>query len=296
MKKLISVFGLSLALVAADAATLRTNLSFMNPLVVSVMLTNTVPISNLLHGVQIGGVWTNGAGQAQANGYGMTNLYVGANANTMYTQIVAMASASSPSGFLVGGTNLPGVLVVDVNTNLNNSLTGVMGIPPFSASNLTWAKTNDALNIFQDVYFPSDWSPMYGGTAMAPLGLVTNLPISYSAAIEVQLLGSQLNGSANGSNYVALVFAPLASDGTEIVTTQLPAAGTYGNFQSMNLFTLNVTNSASTTALCTQIIPIPTQYVFGASGLRLLSATPGVAWSTGGSMWLTRCRLILITQ
>lgn len=298
MKKLISLLSLGLALVSTEATNLRTNLSFINPLVLSLGLTNdgtvSVGVTNLLYSAQCGGIWTNAPGSSQANGLGLTNYYNTTSSHTlmlMYTQSFPM---------VISGTNLPGVLVCVVNTNLNNSLTGVMGVPPFSASNLTYAKTNDAMNLLQDVMFPSDWTPLYGVGPGSVVGSLTNNAVGYSCAIEVQLLGNQLSGSANGSNYVTLVFSPLGSDGSEIINTSLPAFTTYGNSQSLVPFTLNITNSVNTTQtaapLCTTIIPIPTQYIFGASGLRLRSITPGLAWPTSGILWVTRVRLILITS
>lgn len=278
MKRLVyilSVFGLAFA---TQAASWRT-FSFINPLVTSIQLTNTVGATNLNHGYALGGVWTNGPGAAQANGTQMTN-WAGSGVNMIYTNNAPLS---------VSGTNLPGVLVIDVTTNLSTT-GGSFGIPPFSASNLTYAKTNDALNLFQDVMFPTDWNPSLG-----PGGGPGATNIVYGGVIEVGLLGSQLAGSGDGSNYVTFVFVPLDSNKNEMTLT-LAGGVAAGAFMSMWPYSFSITNAGSTKMVGSSIIPIPAYYLYGASGIRLLSATPGVAWSTGGSVWLTSCNLRLLCQ
>lgn len=296
MKKFLISLALT-GLTFSGFAARQQSMTFLAPNIVSISLSNVagLGVTNLLVGAQMNGnTWTNGVGVGQAQNIGLTN-WAGAGLFTMYTQ--AVNNSVAPPGLMISGTNLPGVLVVDVTTNLNLASAGSFGIPPFSASNLTWAKTNDAQNLFRDVIFPSDFSPMFDvmpGATVGPVNTNNSPGVSYSGAIEVQLLGSQLTGTANGSNYVTFVFAPLAGDGTQIINTQVPAVS--GNFPSLVPFTLLVTNSASSTALCTSIIPIPTSLLYGASGLRLVSATPGSAWTTGGNLWLTRLNFVTIGQ
>lgn len=247
-------------------ATQFSSYSFLNQgKVVSIMLTNTIGITNLSHSAQLGA------------GLGLTNYATG-TANTMYTNNALLT---------VSGTNLPGVLVIDVTTNVTASA-GTFGVAPNSASNLTLVRTNDNVNLFQDVYFPPDYNPGLNSTMGGPN--TTNLAVG--GVLEVKINGTQLAGSGNGSNYVSLAFVPISSDGTELVNTTLAGNGA-GAFLSMFPIVFNVTNSASTTLTSMTSFPVPVSYLYGCAGWRLVSATPGVAWSTGGSMWLLDCRLNL---
>lgn len=242
--------------------------SFLNPKVVSFLVTNNVGATNITTISQ------------GATPYGNTNYSLSAAAQFTYTNNAPYWSPTYSNVWYYAGlpqTNsggvIPGYMCIDVVSNITSSL----GLPPVTAANPALVFTNDPLNMFADVPLDSilpNFEPLAQGTGAAGTNILGVL----------QFQTQNYNGS---SNNITVVFVPVPDGTNEITST---GSGLAGGFATLAPFTIVFTNQVATTAQSIAAVQLPQNLVYGSRALRVRSVS-----GTGGT-WIQGINLLTFQQ
>jgi hypothetical protein len=257
MKKILLTLA-GLVTLSASASDYKTY-SFVNPQIVSFIVSNTVAVTNL-NSIAAGGFV--GASTAQTNGQGqLTNVLTGA-----YLQYT-----SSPPVLINGSTPALGTLVVITNNTPLNTGTNAQGV----VTNGILITTNNTVNFLSHVPIESGMSVP---DEQSKPGAAGNTNIC--GLITIRSYANFYGETGNGSNTVSVVFVPIMIDAKGV--TYEPSDASHATPYA---FTLTYTNNAGVlgTSSSDQYLPTVFQYqlprylVSGFNGLRCRSVSSGAS-------------------